>query len=317
LRGELLAGIDIGGTKIAAGITDAAGEVRFRTRRPTPAASADPEAVMGAVADAVADMTAHPLWPSVRAVGVGCAGPLDASQGTVGPINIPAWQDFPLLPRLRDLVGPDRPVGLAGDGVAMAAAEHWRGAAAGTRDAVCLVVSTGVGGGLIVGGALCPGPTGNAGHIGHIVAEPDGVLCACGAKGCVETAASGPAILSWALRQGGHPPSGVTVATSADVAASARAGAPVALAAFDRAARAVAVAVAAVTNMTEARLAVIGGGVAESGDLLFGPLRTHVDAFTRLTFARGVTIRPAALGQDAGLIGAAALARDLSPGLTS
>jgi len=70
---------------------------RLRTRRPTPAAPADPEAVKGAVADAVAELTAHPLWPSVRAVGVGCAGPLDASQGTVGPINIPAWQDFPLV----------------------------------------------------------------------------------------------------------------------------------------------------------------------------------------------------------------------------
>jgi glucokinase len=311
LSGALLAGVDIGGTKIAAGITDAAGEVVVRTQRPTPAASADPEAVLRAVTDAVGELTAHPGWQSVRAMGVGCAGPLDASRGTVTPINIPAWQDFPLVSRLREPAGPSRPVGLAGDGVAMAAAEHWRGAAAGVREAVCLVVSTGVGGGLIVGGALCPGPTGNAGHIGHIIAEPDGALCACGAKGCVETAASGPAILAWALRQGWHPPGGATVATSADVAASARAGDPVALAAFDRAARAVAVAVAAVTNMTEARLAVIGGGVAESGDVLFAPLRAHVDAFTRLTFARGVEVRPAALGPDAGLIGAAALARHL------
>jgi glucokinase len=311
LSGELLAGIDIGGTKIAAGITDAAGEVLVRARRPTPASSADPEEVMRAVADAVGELTGHPAWPRVRAVGVGCAGPLDASQGSVAPINIPAWQDFPLVPRLRDLTGRSRPVGLAGDGVAMAAAEHWRGAAAGSRDAVCLVVSTGVGGGLIVGGELCPGPTGNAGHIGHIVAEPDGELCACGAKGCVETAAAGPAILSWALQQGWQPPGGATVATSADVAASAVAGDPIALAAFDRAARAVAVAVAAVTNMTEARVAVIGGGVAAAGDVLFTPLRAHVEAFTRLTFARGVTIRPAALGQDAGLIGAAALARTL------
>ncbi len=262
---------------------------------------------MATVSDAVSELTGHPAWPAVRAVGVGCAGPLDASLGTVAPINIRAWQDFPLVARLRDLAGGSHPIGLAGDG------GRWRrpstGAAAGARDAVCLVVSTGVGGGLIVGGERCPGPTGNAGHIGHIIAEPDGVLCACGAKGCVETAASGPAILSWALQQAWHPPGGATAATSAEVASSARAGNPIALAAADRAARAVAV--TGVTNMTEARLAVIGGGVAESGDLLFDPLRTHVEAFTHLAFARSVTIRPAALGPNAGLIGAAALARHL------
>ncbi|GAA3770846.1 ROK family protein [Streptomyces chiangmaiensis] len=304
----LVAGIDIGGTKIAAGITDMAGDVLFGARRPTPAGD-DAAAVMGALAEVIGELAARPEWAAVRAVGIGSAGPLDGSRGTVSPINIPAWRDFPLVDEVRALVG-GRPVGLVGDGAAMASGEHWRGAAAGARDAVCLVVSTGVGGGLILGGSLCAGPTGNAGHLGHIIAEPDGEPCACGARGCVETAAGGPAILAWALRHGWRP-DGPGAATTQAVAEAAHAGDPVALAAFDRAARAVAVAVGAVANLTEARLAVIGGGVARAGDVLFRPLRSHIDMVTRLSFARGVTVVPAALGERAGVIGAAALARDL------
>lgn len=128
---------------------------------------------MRAVAEVVGELAAAPDWARVAAVGIGSAGPVDAATGTVSPVNIPGWRDFPLVAGVRALVG-DRPVVLVGDGVAMTAAEHWQGAARGHANALCMVVSTGVGGGLVLNGRLHPGPTGNAGHIGHISVDIDG-----------------------------------------------------------------------------------------------------------------------------------------------
>src|SRR6185312_4127672 len=224
------------------------------------------------------------------------------------PLNIPAWRDFPLVARVADITG--RPVTLAGDGVAMAAGEHWRGAARGRENAVCMVVSTGVGGGLILGGRLRPGPSGNAGHVGHMCVELDGPPCPCGARGCVEIIASGTAIAARAVRQRWERPAGpgpASEATAAEVAASALAGDEIALASFDLSAKALAAAIAGTAALVEIEAAVIGGGVAKSGELLFGPLREHLKEYARLSFTRDVTVHPAALGGDAGLIGAAAL----------
>ncbi|NUR59885.1 MAG: ROK family protein [Catenulispora sp.] len=287
----MYAAIDIGGTKIAAGLVDADGALLVRHERPTPAVEP-----MTAVQDLLQALTADPSWGSVQAVGIGSAGPIDAAKGTISPVNIRTWRDFPLVERVAEATG--RPVTLAGDGVAMAAGEHWRGAAAGCDDAVCMVVSTGVGGGLILGGKLRPGPSGNAGHIGHICVELDGPPCPCGARGCVEVLASGTAI---AARVGST--------SAAEVAAAARAGDAAALASFDRSARALAAAVASTAALVDIRLAVIGGGVAKAGDLLFGPLREHLKEYAQLSFTRDVSVLPAALGGDAGLIGAAALVR--------
>jgi glucokinase len=287
------AAIDIGGTKIAAGLVDTGGELLVRHERPTPA-----EEPMAAVEALLEQLIADPRWGRVQAVGIGSAGPIDAGKGTISPVNIPAWRDFPLVDRVSAVTRQS--VTLAGDGVAMAAGEHWRGAAQGLDNAVCMVVSTGVGGGLILGGKLRPGPSGNAGHIGHICVELDGPPCPCGSKGCVEVIASGTAI---AARVGG---------TSAiEVAESARAGDPRALASFDRSAKALAAAIASTAALVDIEAAVIGGGVAKAGDLLFGPLREHLKEYARLSFTRDVTVHPAALGGDAGLIGAAALVRQV------
>ncbi|ACU71178.1 ROK family protein [Catenulispora acidiphila DSM 44928] len=298
----MYAAIDIGGTKIAAGLVDAEGELRARQERPTP--SVDP---VTAVEELLAALMADPRWEQVSAVGIGSAGPIDASKGTISPVNIPAWRDFPLVERVADRTG--RPVTLAGDGVAMAAGEHWRGAAKGRENVLCMVVSTGVGGGLILGGRLRPGPSGNAGHVGHMCVELDGPPCPCGARGCVEIIASGRAIAARAVREGWKRPAGSATgeATAAEVAASALAGDPIALASFDLSAKALAAAIAGTAALVDIEAAVVGGGVAKSGELLFGPLREHLKEYARLSFTRDVTVHPAALGGDAGLIGAAAL----------
>ncbi len=318
--------IDIGGTKIAGALVHPDGTMTATTRRPTPRA-VDAEGVMAAVAEVVADLSASPLWASAVRCGIGSAGPVDTSRGTVSPVNIGAWRDFPVQERIAAELaarGAALPTVLAGDGVAMTAAEHWLGAARGYANALCMVVSTGVGGGLILNNRLHPGPTGNAGHIGHISVAFDGAPCVCGSRGCVESIASGTAIARWALDQGWTPqagsgpdgsdaPGAARDATAAGVAAAAAQGDPIALAAFDRAGRALAAAIAAAATLVETDIAVIGGGVAAAGDTLFGPIRSHLAQYATLSFVQELQVVPATLGTHAGLIGAAAAATMLLP----
>ncbi|MEU5919920.1 ROK family protein [Streptomyces sp. NPDC047141] len=301
----LVAALDIGGTKIAGALVDRAGRIRLRAQRPTPARE-DAETVMAAVGAVLADLAGSPLWASATAVGIGSAGPVDASRGTVSPVNVPGWRDFPLVERVGRAAG-GRPVTLVGDGVAMTAAEHWLGAARGHANALCLVVSTGVGGGLVLDGRIHPGPTGNAGHIGHVPVDLDGDPCACGGRGCVERVASGPHLARRALDDGWRPGPDGDVSAAA-VAAAARAGDPVAIASFERAGRALAAGIAATAALVEIDIAVVGGGVAGAGEVLFAPLRRGLRDYATLSFVRDLTVVPAVTGTDAGLLGAAAAA---------
>ncbi|MFI0238796.1 ROK family protein [Streptomyces sp. NPDC016845] len=302
---DLVAALDIGGTKIAGALVDDQGRILARTQRPTPAQE-DGETVMGAVDSVLAELTVSELWPRVRAVGIGSAGPVDRSNGTVSPVNVPGWREFPLVSRVRALAG-GLPVELVGDGVAMTAAEHWQGAARGHDNALCLVVSTGVGGGLILNGQLRPGPTGNAGHIGHISVDLDGDPCPCGARGCVERIASGPNIARRALGDGWRPGADGDTSAAA-VARAAHAGDRAAVASFERAAQALAAGIAATATLVEIDIAVIGGGVAKAGDVLFAPLRRALGDYATLSFVQRLTVAPASTGTDAGLVGAAAAA---------
>ncbi|MFJ3858461.1 ROK family protein [Streptomyces sp. NPDC090085] len=313
--------IDIGGTKIAGALVHADGTMTDTTRRATPR-GADADGVMAAVAEVVAELSASPLWDSAVRCGIGSAGPVDTSRGTVSPVNIGAWRDFPVQERVAAELaarGADLPTVLAGDGVAMTAAEHWLGAARGHANALCMVVSTGVGGGLVLNGRLHPGPTGNAGHIGHMSVAFDGEPCVCGGRGCVESIASGTAIARWAREQGWTPVARDGAldgpdATAAGVAAAAAQGDPVARAAYDRAGRALAAAIAATATLVETDIAVVGGGVAAAGDTLFGPIRAHLAQYATLGFVEELRVVPASLGTHAGLIGAAAAATMLLPG---
>ncbi|MFJ1757205.1 ROK family protein [Kitasatospora sp. NPDC088134] len=310
--GPLIAALDIGGTKIAGGLVDGAGTLLHQLQVRTPA-DGDRHELMAAVDHVLDDLARLPAWPRVGALGIGSAGPVDIAAGTVSPVNLPGWRDFPLRaeaaehPAVRGL-----PVRLGGDAVAMAAAEHWRGAARPYRNALCLVVSTGVGAGLILDGALHTGPTGNAGHLGHISVDYRGRPCPCGSRGCVEGLASGTAIARTAAELGWRPgPDGDT--TAGAVATAARAGHPPALAAFDRAAQALAAGIAATATLVELDAAVVGGGVAKAGPVLFDPLARHLASYATLSFTRDLRLVPAHLGTDAGLVGAAALTRDVLP----
>ncbi|MGW2645951.1 ROK family protein [Streptomyces sp. NPDC001393] len=311
---DLVAALDIGGTKIAGGLVDGHGRILARAQRATPAQQ-DGETVMRAVEEVLDDLAGSPLWERAGALGIGSAGPVDASAGTVSPVNVPGWRDFPLVERVRAATG-GLPVELIGDGVAITAAEHWQGAARGHDNALCMVVSTGVGGGLVLGGRLHPGPTGNAGHIGHISVDLDGDPCPCGSRGCVERIASGPNIARRALEEGWRPgPDGDT--SAAAVAAAAREGDPVAVGSFERAAQALAAGIAATATLVEIDIAVIGGGVGKAGDILLTPLRKALTDYATLSFVQRLTVVPAQMGTDAGLVGAAAAALARRPDATA
>lgn len=298
--------LDIGGTKIAAALADSAGKLVYTAIRPTPITTAA-EAVWAVIEAMIADALAA-ADAAVGAVGIASAGPIDLRSGSVSPINIGSWDRFPLRDKVAATV-PGLPVLLAGDGVCMALGEHWIGAgkSAGpdARFLLGMVVSTGVGGGLVLDGVPYSGRTGNAGHVGHVVVELDGRLCTCGGHGCVETVASGPWMVRWARENGWSAPPG---AGASDLAAAAAASDPLAQKAFHRGANALAAMIASVGAVCDLDLVVIGGGVAKSGPLLFDPLRAKLSEYAGLDFLSGLRVVPGELGGSAGLIGAARLA---------
>jgi glucokinase len=216
--------------------------------------------------------------------GVGTGGPMTGGGATVSPVNIPAWRGFPLHDRLAERTG--LPTFVDNDAKALALGEGWTGAARGETDYVAMVVSTGVGGGIVLDGRLLDGADGNAGHIGHVIVEPDGHPCGCGAHGCLEAEASGTAIAAIT----GRPP--------------AEASPEVVL----RTGTLVGRAVASVANLLDLRLALVAGSVALGfGEPFFAAAQAELDLRARLDFSRGAVIRPGSLGADGPLVGAAAV----------
>jgi glucokinase len=274
--------IDIGGTKLAAGVVGRDGRIAARGVIPTPT-SADADGLFDALV-----ATVEALGESVGeavAVGVGCGGPMRGAGVAVSPLNIPAWRDFPLRARLADRFG--LPVHVDNDAKALARAEGWLGAAAGARHFIAMVVSTGVGGGIVLDGRLLEGDDGNAGHVGHIIVEPDGARCGCGARGCVEAEASGTAIERLTGRPPAEAPAEIRVRTGTLVGR----------------------AIASVANLLDLHLAVVSGSVALGyGDPFFAAAQTEIDARCRLEFSHGTRVVPGALGDDGPLVGAAAVA---------
>lgn len=276
--------IDVGGTKLAAGLVGMDGQVLVRHQVPT-VVTDDPETIFDALAKLVDDARRHGAERgAVAAVcGVGCGGPMDGPD-QVSPLNIPAWRSFALRARLARHTG--LPTFVENDAKSLALAERWCGAAVGEDNFLAMVVSTGVGGGIVLDGRLLDGRAGNAGHIGHVVVVPDGRRCACGGRGCLEAEASG---LSIAAATGRHP-------ADADTVTRRRTG------------RLVGRAVADVANLLDLPLALIGGSVALGfGEEFFAAARRELAARSRLAFSAGTRITAVGLGPDAPLVGAAAV----------
>jgi len=281
-QGSVALAVDIGGTKLAAGLVDARGTVLAQRRRPT--TGADGEALFAGLLELVEQVRqGAEVAPDV--VGVGCGGPMTRGGATVSPVNITQWQGFALRDRLQDALG--LPVWVDNDAKALTLAEGWIGAAVGVDNFLGMVVSTGVGGGVVLDGRLLNGADGNAGHIGHVVVQPDGHRCGCGGVGCLEAEASGTAIAAIT----GRP------AAEADAAMVQRTGTMVGRA------------VASVANLLDLQMAVVAGSVALGfGKPFFDAAQTEINVRARLDFARPTVIVPAGLGADAPLVGAAAVA---------
>jgi glucokinase len=273
--------VDVGGTKMAAAIVDSDGRILDRAQADTPA-DHDGEAVFATVVDVIERVRSG--FTALTVCGVGCGGPMERGGERVSPLHTPAWRQFPLRGRLRALTGLD--VFIDNDAKALALGEGWVGAARGHDSFIGMVVSTGIGGGIVLDGRLLDGQSGNAGHIGHVVVEPDGRPCFCGGRGCLEAEASGRAIAEITGRPAEDAPQELRRRTGTLVGR----------------------AVASVANLLDLQLAVVAGSVALGyADDFFGAARQEIEIRSRLSFSAATSIVPAALGGDAALIGAAAV----------
>lgn len=288
--------LDVGGTKFAAARVRPDGTLDGERLAATP--PTDVWTTCAQLLTEVAD------GQSVGRVGIGAAGPADVDAGVVAPLNIPEWRDgFPLVDAVRSLF-PRAEVMLALDGACCTLAEYRFGAGRGTPNQIGMIVSTGVGGGVVTDGRIASGRTGNAGHIGHMVVPgAEDVGCACGGRGCLEAVASGPSSVRWARAHGWRGSTGLELATDAER------GDVVAIAALNRAGTAVGTAVASAAALLDLDLAVVGGGFGQSGAALWEPMRAAARRHARLSFARDLRVVPASLGGRATLIGAGVLTR--------
>ncbi len=273
--------LDIGGTKLAAAMVTDDGTVLHRARRDT--AGADGDELFATVTALLDEVFAGADVPA-DVIGVGCGGPMGPGGERVSPLNIPQWRGFPLRSSLGEWAR--LPVFVDNDAKALALGEGWQGAARGCRDYLAMVVSTGVGGGIVLDGRLLDGGAGNAGHIGHVVVDPLGRRCVCGGRGCLEAEVSGTAIAAFTGRPAQHAPRAVRV----------------------RSGRLVGRAVASVANLLDLRLVVVAGSVALGfGDDFFDAAQAEADRCARLDFSRGLRVVPSGCGGDGPLLGAAAV----------
>lgn len=297
--------VDFGGTKVEAALIAVDGTLvhgtRFRQPTGRDATSTALEQSVRSVVESA--LAALPAGATVVGVGIGCAGPIERSRGCVSPLNVPAWRGYPL----RDFVagvlraaGAEVPVRLEMDGVAITLAEHWVGAAQGVDNVMGMVISTGIGGGIISGGRVLTGSGGNAGHVGHV--EVAGIVGedTFGNPSSLEAIASGPHTVAWARTQG------FAGRTGEELAAAYAAGDPTAQAAIRRTGTAVGQAISSATALLDLDLVAIGGGFSQSTPDLFDVIRETVGRH-HFAFVRKVRVVPSALSGEGPLIGAGAL----------
>ena len=282
---QIALAVDIGGTKIRVALVRRDGLILWSETGPTPRTYEPVAGQAEKLWQTVASMVSEALRQGEPATaGVGCGGPMEGGNETVSPLNIAAWRSFPLRRRLQEITG--LPVRVENDAKALALGEGLWGGASGEQNYMAMVVSTGVGGGVVVGGRLLHGRTGNAGHVGHVVVNPGGRRCACGAAGCLEAEASGTAIEALTRRP------------------AAEAGPEI----VERTGRMVGRAVGCVANLLDLGLTTVAGSVAFGfGAPFFEAAQEELAATARLSFSRDCQIVPSPLGPDGPVLGAAAV----------
>jgi glucokinase len=294
--------VDVGGTKVEAALVDPSGLVLPGSRFRAPTGLERDSAGLALSVDEVVGLAtaALPVGATLVGAGIGSAGPVNEIEGRVSPLNLGVWRDYPLRDQVASALG-DIPVLLRMDGICIALAEHWIGAGRGYANVMGMIVSTGIGGGLILHGNTVSGPTGNAGHIGHVEVAGFDDPCLCGGIGCVEAIASGPKTVAWARRRGW------TGTTGEELGASFRAGDPIAAAAIERSGRAIGQVIASATSLVDLEIVAIGGGFSQVTPVLFDHMRAAIATRWQFGFVTKVKVVPSGLSSDGPLIGAAAL----------
>ncbi|CAN2190289.1 NagC Transcriptional regulator/sugar kinase [Candidatus Nanopelagicaceae bacterium] len=282
--------IDVGATKVAVGLVTLSGQVLARIDVNSKAGSI--EELNASLADSIKSVMATPNVVVVGA-GIGSAGPIDNMKGTINPVNIPHWVDFSLVDFVREVSGLSS-VRIIGDASALAYAEFVLGAGRGATNLMGIVVSTGIGGGVVLNGAFHVGRTGNAGMIGHSVVVQGGNQCACGQRGCVEAYASGTNM----AKDFGED-------NFEAVASAARAGDGGAVAAIEKGAAVLALGLLNAVALMDLDTIVVGGGVMLADDVYWPILVKHFEKEMKvLNFPGNVALKKATLGKDSGLVGA-------------
>jgi len=310
-------GIDLGGTKVSTALVDSTGKIIAYDYRGT-CAIEGPQVVIGRILDGARGVMAQAgiKQSQVAAVGIGAPGPLDIEAGVVvAPPNLPGWDRVPLKQLIEDALGVT--AFLENDANAAALGEHRFGAGQGVAHMIYVTVSTGIGGGLILDGRLYHGASGMAGEIGHTTVVPYGPLCGCGNRGCLETMASGTAIARQARERVARcVPTLIADLAEGDlehitaklVAEAASQGDVEAQEIIAEAMHYLGIGMASLVNLFNPRLIVIGGGLTNIGESLFGPVRRAIDQRAFRAQAQAVRVVQAELGDNAGVLGAAAVA---------
>lgn len=315
----MLVGVDVGGTKIAAGVVDRQGQVHGRTQHPTDVSS--PEMTLRAIAHAIESTMEISGYDraSISAVGLGIPGKVDPDRG-IGIVSVNlGWRDVPVKSMLEEYL--QIPCFIENDVKAATLGELHYGAGQSMRNLVYLTVGTGIAAGVIIEGKLYRGSTGMAGEIGHAIVEPNGPRCKCGTRGCLEAVAAGPAIAAQAnaaLQAGANTILKEMAAQNEDrvsaemVFQAAAQGDRVALLCMEEAGRYLGLAIFTLIMHYDPQMIILGGGVSNAGELILDPIRRELErqatwSFTAREVLNPEMIRTSTLGQDVAILGAAAV----------
>jgi glucokinase len=293
--------VDIGATKAAIATVDD----QFRIHNRVETATGGSSRIWDDIKEVTLKLIAGDK-NTIKGVGIGSAGPINLKSGSISPVNIKAWRDFPIVENFSKLLSTQN-VHLCGDAIALALAESRVGAGKDRDNFLGMVVSTGIGGGIVFNRKIHHGNTGNAGYFGHHSISYSTDLCSCGRTGCVELYASGPKMVENALTLGWTS----SVHTFESLADDARLGNSIAIQAIELGCRALAVGIVNVLSILDINTVIIGGGVSKAGAIYWDRLIENVKEEAKYSkFLQEVDLRPSSLNSDAGLIGAAILAME-------
>lgn len=309
MNNEVVAGIDIGGTKIAVALETHEGEKIAARRLPTQV-ELGPERILENLSQAIEEMLAE-SDTKLTAIGIGCPGPIDIERGLVlSPTNLIDWIEFPLIETIKKRFRV--PTVLDNDANAAALGEYFYGAGRGFKDVFYVTISTGIGGAIVCEGRIHHGVGASAGEVGHTIVKHDGLFCLCGTQGCLETIASG---LSIARRMkenlavlNGNSIENFGEITAETVVESVRNGDETARLVWEETIKYLAIGIGNAITLIAPEAVIIGGGVASAGELLLEPLRQQIGKNVTMLPIEKVEILKASLGSESGVCGALMLA---------